>query len=137
MPIESYIKPEHDLVVFVHTGRVPDDEFLAYYKSFFGNEGFSPPGKILVDLRETSSSSRSHDAILDSAKIAEKSFGGNDPVTKVAVVAPQDLSFGLARLYEILADSAKWDFVVFRAIDTALAWLGLPEDLILRESKDD
>jgi hypothetical protein len=35
-------------------------------------------------------------------------------------------------MYEVFADSVPWDFTVFRAIDAALAWLNLPEDLVER-----
>jgi hypothetical protein len=137
MPIESYVMPEHELVAFVHTGRVSDEEFLDYYKSFFESDKLGSPVKILVDLRETSSSSRSAEAILQSAGVAEGKLAGSGSSAKVAVVATKDLSFGLARLYEILSESARWEFVVFRAMDTALAWLGLPEDLDFRGDRDD
>ena len=63
MPIESHLRPEHNLAVFAHTGRVPDDEFLAFYKSFFESDSFKPPMNVLVDLRETSSSERSPEAL--------------------------------------------------------------------------
>jgi hypothetical protein len=33
-------------------------------------------------------------------------------------------------MYEAFADSIPWDFVVFRAVDTALAWLRAPQDLL-------
>jgi hypothetical protein len=33
-------------------------------------------------------------------------------------------------MYEFFADSIPWDFVVFRSVDTALAWLRAPVDLL-------
>jgi hypothetical protein len=39
-------------------------------------------------------------------------------------------------MYEAFADSVPWDFVVFRVVDAALAWLGVPEDLMNRGSED-
>ena len=137
MTIESYVRPEHNMVIFVHTGRVSDDKFLTFYKSFFESDTFKPPMNLLVDLRETNSSSRSPEALLRFAELAEAKLADITASTKVAVVAPKDLSFGLARMYEILSDSVHWNFVVFRAMDAALAWLGLPEDLIIRERRHD
>jgi len=132
--IEYFVRPEHNLVVFVQTGRVPDDEFLKFYRSFFESDAFDPPIKILVDLRETSSSSRSPETLLHFAELAEKKLADVDHRTKVAVVAPRDTSFGLARMYEILSGPVDWNFVVFRAMDSALAWLGLPENLGVHSS---
>ena len=137
MTIESHVRPEHNLVIFVHTGRVPDDEFLTFYKSFFESDTFKPPMNLLVDLRETNSSSRSPEVLLRFAESVEAKLADITANTKVAVVAPKDLSFGLARMYEILSDSVHWDFVVFRAMDAATAWLGLPEDLTIRQSQHD
>ncbi len=137
MTIESHVRPEHNMTIFVHTGRVPDDEFLAFYKSFFESDTFKPPMNLLVDLRETNSSSRSQEALLRFAELAEAKLADITASTKVAVVAPKDLSFGLARMYEVLSDSVHWNFVVFRAMDAALAWLGLPEDLTIRRSQHD
>ena len=134
MNIEYFVRPEHNLVVFVQTGRVPDDQFLNFYKSFFESDAFDLPLNILVDLRETSSSSRSPETLLRFAELAEKKLADVDNRTKVAVVAPRDTSFGLARMYEILSGPVDWDFVVFRATAAALAWLGLPENLSVHSS---
>lgn len=133
MSIESHVMGEHNLVILVHTGRVPDDEFLAFYESFFESDIFRPSMSILVDLRETHSSARSPEALLRFAESAEEKLASITASTKVAVVAPKDLTFGLARMYKLLADSVPWNFVVFRAMDAALAWLGLPEDMAVEK----
>jgi hypothetical protein len=132
MPIESHVMPEYNMAIIAHTGRATDDEFLAFYKAFFESDSFKPPMNLLVDLRETNSSSRSPEALLSFAKVVEVKLAQVTASTKVAVVAPKDLSFALARLYEVLSDSVHWEFVVFRAMNAALAWLGLPEDTTIR-----
>ena len=33
-------------------------------------------------------------------------------------------------MYEIYSDVIPWDLVVFRSVESALAWLGLPEDFM-------
>ena len=137
MPIESQVIPEHDLAVFMHIGRVPDDEFLSFYRDFFEGAAFKPPMNILVDLRETSSSSRSVEALLSFSGLMESKLSDITESTKVAVVAPKDRWFGLARMYKILSSSINWNFVVFRAMDAALAWLGIPEDLAIGQDQLD
>jgi hypothetical protein len=66
------------------------------------------------------------------AEFVEQTFSKSSTIPKVAVVAPKDLSFGLARMYQVFANSVPWNFVVFRAMDAALAWLRVPEDLMNR-----
>ena len=53
--------------------------------------------------------------------------------TKLAIIVKPGLTFGLARMYQAYSNSVPWEFVVFRAIDAALAWLDVPEDLINKE----
>ncbi len=62
--------------------------------------------------------------------ITKSKLADSSTCPKVAVVAPNDLSFGLARMYDAFAGSIPWDFVAFRAVDAALAWLSAPENLM-------
>jgi hypothetical protein len=41
----------------------------------------------------------------------------------VAVVAPSDLAFGVARMYEAMTRVPKWEIQVFRTMTHARAWL--------------
>lgn len=45
------------------------------------------------------------------------------PDVAVAVIAPQDHVFGMARMWETLAESTGWTTRVFRDRDEAVAWL--------------
>ncbi len=42
-----------------------------------------------------------------------------------AAVAPSDLAFGLARMYEALTQLEHGEFQVFRTMNEAMEWLGL------------
>jgi hypothetical protein len=46
---------------------------------------------------------------------------------RIALVAPEAFSFGLARMWEILADGMPFETHVFRSLPEAVAWLGLSE----------
>lgn len=132
MTIEFNISPEYNLIIIVHTGTIKDDEFLAFYKSLFKSDSFDPSMNLLVDLRETDSTPRTSDALHQFAEFARRILGDTATRQKVAVVAPNDISFGLARMCEVFSVDLPWDFVVFRSIDAALVWIGAPEDFINR-----
>lgn len=136
MPISFKTKPEYNLIIQTHIGRIPDDEFLSFYKDLYCDDSFDRSINQLVDLRETDSSPRSSEVLGEFAEFIGAALVGVTTRPKVAVVAPKDLSFGLARMYEALTDTVPWDFMVFRTIDTALAWLGLPEDLVEVSDQD-
>jgi hypothetical protein len=42
-----------------------------------------------------------------------------------AAIAPSDLAFGLARMYEALAQLEHGEFQVFRTMNEGMGWLGL------------
>lgn len=130
MPITYQLKPDERVVILVHVGAVSDAEFLSFYKALYENNIFDNSFNLLVDLRQTESSVRSSTALNELANFIGRQYLNATVRPKVAVVAPEDISFGLARMYEIFSGDVPWEFVVFRAADAALAWLGLPENLM-------
>jgi hypothetical protein len=108
---------------------VPDDEFLASYKYLYEDSRLDNDCNLLVDLRQAESAIRSSQALKEFANFMRGRFKGVMTKTKVAVVAPSDLSYGLARMYEGYSALDSMDFVVFRAIDAALAWVGADENV--------
>ena len=130
MPITLVDRPEYNLFIFSHKGEIPDNEFLDFYRQFFKGDKFDTSRKLLIDLREADSRPRNPGTLHQFAVFVRGHLKDPPARPKVAVVAPRSLSFGLARMYQSYADSVPWDYVVFRAIDAALAWLKVPEDII-------
>lgn len=130
MPITSLFKPEKRLIMSIHIGSVSDEEFLSFYERLFKDPRFDRSYNHLVDLRQTESNARSSEVLREFAEFAQKQYENTAASPKIAVVAPNDVSFGLARMYELFSGTIPWDFVVFRSMDAALAWLGLPGDLM-------
>jgi hypothetical protein len=128
MAITFHFRPEENLVICVHQGDRPDDEFLAACKGMYENDLFSVSMNRLIDMRQSLSDSRSASALRQMAEFVNTQFAETDAHPKIAIIAPADLAFGLCRMYEGFADTVPWDLVVFRAVDAALAWLRLPED---------
>jgi len=130
MPIKSQIKPQQRLVIMSHVGSVPDREFLYSYKALFDDARYDKSFNMLIDLRRADSSARSPNTLRDFAAFVRQQFGDAELGPKVAVVAPEDISFGLARMYEAFSDSVPWEFMVFRDATAAVSWLGLPEKIV-------
>lgn len=136
MSITYFTRQEYKLIIIVHSEKVTDDEFLSFYTKLYNSQTFDPSVNMLVDLRETNSALRSSEVLHMFADFVKRRLEDVSTRPKVAVVAPKDLSFGLARMYEAFADSVPWNFAVFRAMDAALAWMGVPEDLMNNLDQD-
>jgi hypothetical protein len=124
MPITSQIEPEQQLAVFWHVGDVPDEELLTFYGEFLDDPRAADCLNLLVHLEETRSTGRSSQALRALAGLLEERWTASDPHRRVAVVAPIDVSYGLARMYEALSDRVPWEFCVFRDVAAARVWLG-------------
>lgn len=138
MTIKFHFRPEENVVICVHKGDRTDDEFLAAYKSMFENDLFNISMNRLVDMRQAGTGEkRSSTALQQLAKYVSTQFSETGARPKVACIAPKDSVFGIARMYEAYSqiENVPWDLVVFRAVDAALSWLGLPDDFL--DSLDD
>ena len=136
MPIQFHFKPDEKLVIGVHVGTVSDDEFLVSYKGLFESDWFDSSLNLLIDLRQADSSQRSTDALQQLAFLAHTTYQDSSAHPKVVVVAPEALSFGLARMAEAYSHRVPWDFAVFYSEVEALGWLGVPDDLLNDLDKD-
>jgi hypothetical protein len=130
VPIRHQIRRDLGLAVSIHIGIVTDQEFLDSYEALFNDPDYDLNFSRLVDLRKTDSSSRSSEALRAIAALVRRRYEGVETAPKTAVVAPRDLSFGLARMYQALSELVPGDVVVFRSVDAALAWLGVPDETI-------
>ena len=129
MPITCHFHPDAELVVLTHTGAVTDEEFLATYRGFIADPRLDKSFDLLVDLRNSDSSGRTPATLREFAGIVQRHYAGQTERPKAAVIAPRDLSYGLARVYEAYSDISTMELVVFRALDAALEWLGVPDTL--------
>jgi len=137
MPIIYDLTPDGKLAIFRHVGVVPDDEFLSSYKKYFQNPDISKAENLLVDLQKTRSSQRGSEALKKLSEFLRAKFKNSPIRRRVAVVAPTNVSFGLARMYEAFSELVPWEFVVFRDPDAAKAWLDVPESSRTAGKSDD
>jgi hypothetical protein len=128
MPVKITKKPEFNIIILEHIGKIPDSEFLSFYKSFFESSNFNPSSNLLVNLVKTDSTIRSSEAVYQLANYFRQKYKDTDTHPKIAVIAPKDVSFGLARTYEAFTDSIPGEFVVFRDETAAMAWMGIPDN---------
>lgn len=126
MPIAVQIDRERRLVVATVTGDVHDDELLEYQRGVWSDESLAGYNE-MFDLTHVGSVRDITSTGLSSVAQCAVSMDAACERTKFAVVAPQDISFGLARMYEALRTEmpgSRRAIAVFRSRDEAEAWLG-------------
>jgi len=132
MPITYTLYPDQGLVVTTFSGVVADPEFVDFYRSLYSDPAYSAGVGELADLRQVTSFRITADALHEVKTLGEERYAGTDTTFRTAIVAPSDLSFGIARIYDALVAGGPEEVAVFRGLGEALEWLALdeiPDDL--------
>ncbi len=119
--ITKRVDPENDLTLFVVVGRLTKDELAKTIRDFYES---SITLNVIWDLTQCDLSQAS---TKDVEQIAYMSvdYADKRPSGKTAVVGSDDLTFGLARMYELnknLTDLA-FETQSFRTIEEAYNWI--------------
>ena len=109
--------PSESFSIAVFVGSMTDEEFLAAFTSKL----VDTTRDLLVDLRGLNDfkvmTTTVRQAVSKFKPVAHKRQ------RKVAVVAPTDIIFGVARMYEMLRPDSNSPYEVFRDFEAARKWL--------------
>jgi hypothetical protein len=104
----------------IAAGEVSCDDAIASVRQLYADARFAAPSRAVWDLRAGR-------AVMSSEEIRRFAdhVRANRPEGhgRAAVVAHDDLSFGIARMYELMTAETPVDVQVFRNVDEATRWL--------------
>jgi hypothetical protein len=120
--IHFRLDPARRVRIATFAGRVDDDELMGAYRAQLATPDYDPSWDDLADLTGVEQLDVSATALRDLTSL----FSGVDALgnpTRLAIIAPGDLGYGLGRMYEMMRDGAPEEVQVFRDMAEALAWL--------------
>ena len=120
MPCGYTIDLARSLVLSRAWGVLSDAELFAHARALKLDTRFSPTSQQLVDFGGVTSLYVTVDGVRTMVGLNPWGRG-----SRRAAVAPSDLAFGLARMYEALTQLEHGEFQVFRTMNEAMEWLGL------------
>ena len=122
MPIESKIDQSGLLTTHVVTGKLSAEMIINSIKAFYRKK---PTKNVIWDCRDTEPDTLlTYSAIEDIVRLT-KEHANRRESGKTALVVSTDETFGLGRMYEILADISDLPHSVrvFRSMDEATSWI--------------
>jgi len=120
MPAEYKIDKVLGIVFSLAHGTLSDDEAYSHQDKLRNDPDFDPSFSQLADFTKVAKVDLSTDGIHHLAR--RNPFGGG---SKRAFVAPMDLMYGLARMFQILTDDHPDELTVFRDMQEARKYLSL------------
>lgn len=120
MAFRHTIDPKAQVIFAVATGTISPGEALEMCGVIQADPAFSPSLNVLLDLRGAR-------VVWDHAAL--RRMGECRPFarrSRRAIVVPDDLHYGLGRVYGALADPAGGESLPFRTLEDACAWIGVP-----------
>lgn len=134
MPATSLVCAPYRLVISTCYGELTVQELKSAGAGLRSHPEFHPGFRQLIDLSHVVKL-HLHFRDLYQLKHADDPFSNDG---KRAVFAPDDLSFGMSRMYQLILNTAH--FEVFRSLADALAWLELDpatlEDVLQNPTED-
>ena len=120
MPISINTEQYDDMAIIKGIGRLSFDDIVMALRYLYS---YQATGDKLWDCREASLAPLCTE---DIKKIVECSVRNieNGERSKVAIVAPRNLEYGVSRMFQAYGGNFPFDVGIFRAMDEALAWLG-------------
>jgi hypothetical protein len=122
MPISYTIDAERNLVLTVASGTLSDDEVMTHKWALHDDPGVGPGMKELSDVRGVERLEVTEVGVRAMAKI-DRAVTAGVGEHMLAIVATEDIIFGMARMYEMLTAEDALSVQVFRDIDEATRWL--------------
>jgi hypothetical protein len=132
MPV-SYLIDVPNRVVFSRAwGMLSDQEIIAHAQTLKNDPRLEPGYRQVGDFLATNA------LLLTSAAIRAVAFDNPFPRdARRAFVVPSDEAYGLARMFTLYLDADPNEFVIFRALEPALEWVGLPRSALWPDKDPD
>ena len=120
MPVTARVDPDTGIAHYLAAGELTRDEVLAVIEQVYCDPDYREPWRSIWDMTGATpvlnvEELRKVVAYVRAHRPADKG--------KVAIVATEDLAFGLGRMYELLASGQEVETRVFRDPELARHWL--------------
>lgn len=123
-------QPSGKLVLVVFEGEISPEEERQAILDYGAAPGVDRTADVLVDRSRATMTVHAAD-VVPHLEIVRSVWGSGEPRPKMAVVAPEDADFGMARMFELIAgDDLPHRLMVVRNLDDACEWLEIDKDEI-------
>ena len=122
MPISYRLDQNLKMVFTTASGLVTDDDLIDHARKVCADSDVPVGARALVDFRDVQEVEVATETIHQVADI----FRASTYAPKTAFVTNANVIYGMSRMFEMLRDDSPNEIRVFRVVDEAKCWLGIP-----------
>jgi hypothetical protein len=122
MPLSYQIDEERNLVLTTGSGILTDDDIIQHNASLLSDPGFEPGMRELSDIRGIDRLEVTTEGV-DRMVQHDERHAPEVKAHRLAIVASQDIVYGMARMYQSLTEQTVANVRIFGDIEEARAWL--------------
>ncbi len=124
MPTHYTIHKDQGYVLLKFVGEFNDNTLFADYQKFIDSESWIPGLNELIDLSEADFSAITSTGMIRLGRYTEEMLLKHEiDYIRTAIYAPDNLPFGMSRVYSAHADDSPEHTRVFRDFEKAKNWL--------------
>ena len=124
MPIDIKLVDDGLGIIFVCRGTLTGQDFMEAKKALLVSDGTIERLKYgVIDGRAIESTHIETSDIKAIAEQDERIAAKAQPGAVVAIVAPRDLDYGIARMWQVFAERTGWTTMIFRSKPEAEVWI--------------
>jgi len=124
VPVDIVFYPDRALVVTTGSGVVTEEELLAYWQKDYANERIPWGAPEILDLRAVECFGVTSAGLRRLVELDAEYAKQQHAPSRLAIVAPSDLIFGMSRMYQMFSELNPNSIRVFRDLSDAEEWLG-------------
>jgi len=123
MTISSKIDPAHNIIVRTAMGELSADDVKNAFDATLVHTDFRKEMDVIWNLEHADLSKLTKDDFMNVVKLLSEGSDQRGFNYKIAIVAPNDLTFGMSRMFEGYGAELPASIKVYRDIDSAYHWI--------------
>lgn len=123
MPIETQIFPKNNLMIRTVSGVLTIQDVLSAIDNIQTDKNFIKDMHAIWDFSNANLSQGTVDEISKIIECLKINLNSRGSKYKIAIVAPEDLNYGLSRMFEAYGGELPLPIGIHRNIDDAYHWL--------------
>ena len=124
MPVTYEILDAPEAVLARYTGVVSLAEITTMFRDYMRDDCFSLSRPHIADIRNFDSKNVFFTEIYVIFSMYGRCYSKTGERMKVAIIAPNEVAFGISRIFENLTEQSDWaSAAIFESLDDAKSWI--------------